>query len=337
MVNYTNLSSIVSGIGHARVLGWLGFSKITSDSSTVRAPCVVHGGDRKDSFCLYKNTLVWKCFSNKCDEIYGKSFFSLVRAVFKCSFGTAVSMFCSEFAIDRSLFCNDNIDNNSKKDMEFLSCLKHFTNNDYKISKINIDKNPCNYFSLSEPEGGGPFSDDVLNFFNVSDCYIDDFGINRALIPIYNENNVLVGYSGRATVKVKQRKYLLTENMIAGSILYNLNNAKKTLSDYIVVVEGYKAVWRLHEYGYDNAVCCMGSLVAPYQIKLLIQTLKKVVLFLDPDSPGIQGTIITNNKYSSMVSIIPIISEFDKDPADLTKEEVDKLLTKYKSKKQSYV
>ena len=337
MVNYNNLSSIVSGIGHARVLGWLGFSKITSDSSTVRAACVVHGGDRKDSFCLYKNTLIWRCFSNKCNEIHGSTFFSLVQAVFKCSFGEALSMFCSEFAVDRSLFCDDNIDENSKKDILFLSYLKHSTNNDHQISKINIDKRSCNYFSLSEPDGGGPFSDDILNFFNVSGCYTDDFGINRALIPIYNENSILVGYSGRATVKVKQRKYLLTENMIAGDVLYNLNNSKKTLSDYIIVVEGYKAVWRLYEYGYDNIACCMGSLVAPHQIRLLVQTLKKVVLFLDPDPPGIQGTIITNNKYSSIIPIIPIISEFDRDPADLTKKEVDKLLIKYKSKKQSYV
>lgn len=337
MVNYNNLSSIVSGIGHVRVLGWLGFSKITSDSSTVRAACVVHGGDRKDSFCLYKNTLIWRCFSNKCNEIHGSTFFSLVQAVFKCSFGEALSMFCSEFAVDRSLFCDDNIDENSKKDILFLSYLKHSTNNDHQISKINIDKRPCNYFSLSEPDGGGPFSDDVLNFFNVSGCYTDDFGIDRALIPIYDDGGGLVGYSGRAMKKVKHRKYLLTGNMVAGDILYNLNNVKKILSDYIIVVEGYKAVWRLHEYGYSSTVCCMGSLVTPYQIRLLIQTLKKVVLFLDPDSAGIQGTIITNNKYSSMVSLIPVVSEFERDPADLTKEEVDKMLSRYKPKNKSYV
>jgi hypothetical protein len=337
VVNYNNLSSIVSGIGHARVLGWLGFSKITSDSSTVRAACVVHGGDRKDSFCLYKNTLIWRCFSNKCNEIHGSTFFSLVQAIFKCSFGEALSRFCSEFAVDRSLFCDDNIDENSKKDILFRSYIKNFSKKDYNISTIKLDTKPCNYFSLPEPEGGGPFGDDILNFFGVKKCYIDDFNIGRALIPIYDENNVLAGYGGRATVKVKQRKYLLTGNMVAGNILYNLNNVKKTLSDYIIVVEGFKSVWRLHEYGYDNAVACMGSLITPHQIRLLIGTLKKIVLFFDPDSAGIQGTIITNNKYSSMIPIIPIISEFDRDPADLTKEEADKLLIKYKSKKQSYV
>jgi DNA primase len=235
------------------------------------------------------------------------------------------------------LFCDNNIDENSKKDILFLSYLRHSANTDYQIDKINIDKRPCSYFSLPEPDGGGPFSSDILNFFAAEKCYTDDFGIDRALIPIYDENNILAGYSGRAMEKVKHRKYLLTDNMVAGDILYNLNNAKKTLSDYIIIVEGYKAVWRLHEYGYDNVACCMGSLVTPHQIRLLIQTLKKVVLFLDPDSPGIQGTIITNNKYSSMIPIIPIISEFDRDPADLTKEEADKLLIKYKSKKQSYV
>ena len=141
----------------------------------------------------------------------------------------------------------------------------------------------------------------------------------------------------RIIAKVKHRKYLLTGDMVAGDILYNLNQAKKTLSDYMIVVEGYKAVWRLYEYGYDNIVCCMGSLLTPHQVKLLIQTLKKVVLFLDPDSAGIQGTIITNNKYSSMVPLTPVISEFDRDPADLTKVEADKMLNKYKSKNKSYI
>lgn len=337
MVNYNSLSIIVSGIGHARVLGWLGFSNITTDSSTVRSACVVHGGDRKDSFCLYKNTLIWRCFSQKCNEIYGSTFFSLVMAVFKCSFGEALSMFCSEFAVDRSMFCDDYLNVNDKKDILFLSYVKNFSKKDYNIGTIKLDTRPCDYFSLPEPEGGGPFNDDILNFFGAEKCYTDDFNTDRALIPIYDENNVLAGYSGRAIEKVKHRKYLLTGDMVAGDILYNLNNAKKTLSDYIIVVEGYKAVWRLHEYGYDNVVCCMGSLVTPHQVQLLIQTLKKVVLFLDPDSAGVQGTIITNNKYSSMVPLIPVISEFDRDPADLTKVEADKILNKYKSKNKNYI
>ena len=125
MVNYNSLSNIVGGLGYTRVLSWLGFSKITSDSSTIRSACIVHGGDRKDSFCLYKNTLIWRCFSQKCNEVHGSTFFDLVKAVFGCSFGEAVSMFCSEFSIDRSLFCDDNLDVNTKKDILFLSYLKN--------------------------------------------------------------------------------------------------------------------------------------------------------------------------------------------------------------------
>ena len=73
----------------------------------------------------------------------------------------------------------------------------------------------------------------------------------------------------------------------------------------------------------------MGSLLTPNQVKLLIRTLKKVVLFFDPDSAGIQGTIITNNKYGLLLPLIPVISSFNVDPADLTKEEADSLLYQY--------
>ena len=138
MVNYNSLSAIVGSIGYDRVLHWLGFSNITSDSGAVRSACVVHGGDRKDSFCLYKNTLVWRCFSNKCNEIHGSSFFSLVQAVLNCSFNEAVQRFCSEFSIDRSAFFEDEMDDNYKKDFLFLNYLKHNTKKDYDIGDIDI-------------------------------------------------------------------------------------------------------------------------------------------------------------------------------------------------------
>lgn len=337
MVNYNNLALIIGSIGYDRVLGWLGFSNIINNSSTIRAACIIHGGDRKDSFCLYKNTLIWRCFSRKCNEIYGSSFFDLVRAVFKCSYNNAINMFCSEFSIERDTFCDDNLDDNDKKDILFRSYIKNTLKEKHNVDKIKLNTKPCNYFSLPAPVGGGPFSDDILNFFDSKKCYIDKLGTVRALIPIYDENNILAGYSGRAIEKVDYEKYSLTSNMNAADILYNLNNVKNTLSDYIIVVEGYKGVWRLYEYGYDNVICCMGSLIKPNQAKLLIQTLKKIVLFFDPDTAGIQGTIITNNRYGSMLPIIPIISEFDRDPADLKKSEVDKMLSKYKSKNKNYV
>ena len=338
MVNYISLSAIVSGIGYSRVLSWLGFSDTINDSSSVRAACVVHGGDRKDSFCLYKNTLVWRCFSNKCNELYGSSFFSLIQAVFKCSFNEALDKFCIEFAVDKSMFYDSDLDENYKKDILFLGYLNHLSKSSYDVTNIKLKTYPCNYFLNVPPEGGGPFSKDVLDFFNVENkCYVDSFGVNRALLPIYHDNGILAGYGARALTKVDKRKYILVGDIKASDILYNLNNAKNTLSDYIIVVEGFKAVWRLHEYGYDNVVACMGSLLVPHQIRLLISTLKKIVLFFDIDVAGIQGTIITRNKYKLVLPLIPIISEFDGDPADLTKEETDKMLGEYKTKNQIHI
>jgi len=224
------------------------------------------------------------------------------------------------------------LDDNSKKDALFLNYLKHTTHGGYNITSIKLDTRSCNYFLSSPPLGGGPFSEKVLSFFNVSESYTDDFGINRALIPIYDHSGALAGYTGRdISNKLKHRKYLLIGNITAGDILYNLNVAKNTTSDYIIVVEGFKSVWRLHQYGYDNTVACMGSLMTPHQIRLLIGTLKKIVLFFDSDSPGILGTIITNNKYNLTLPLIPIISDYDRDPADLTKEETDKILGKYRT------
>ena len=93
-IDYISLSNVVSSIGLPTVLSWLGFSNVSEDYNSVRASCAVHGGDRKDSFCMYKNTLVWKCFSRKCEQKYGETFFSLVATVLNCSRAEAIKEFC---------------------------------------------------------------------------------------------------------------------------------------------------------------------------------------------------------------------------------------------------
>ena len=56
----------------------------------------------------------------------------------------------------------------------------------------------------------------------------------------------------------------------------------------MIVVEGYKSVWRLHDWGYDNAVALMGSSLSDEQAKLLLKMELPILVAGDNDKAGIK-------------------------------------------------
>ena len=326
-IDYTGLSSVVNGIGLVNILSWLGFSNIREDYNSVRASCAVHGGDRKDSFCIYKNTLVWKCFSKKCEHEYGESFFALIAARLGCSKVDAVDQFCEVFGVDPDTFELDSANERFYKLSSYIN---------YKISTAaqpNVDMVLPNILGFTDyflSDRGGNFNESTINHFGVNTFYIDKEDRKRVFIPIFDAEGTFVAYSGRAEDDSKSRKYKNSFGPFAGRVLYNLNNARQSKSDYIIVVEGFKSVWRLYEYGYDNVVSCLGSVLKPKQLELLLLTLKRIVLLLDNDDAGIVGTEVALKEYKYIADIIPISYNLDADPADLPKDVIDELLGKYK-------
>jgi hypothetical protein len=329
LIDYDNLSHVVNGIGLVNVLNWLGFSNVKDDYSTVRAACKVHGGDRRDSFCMYKNTLVWKCFSKKCEETHGESFFSLVSAVLGVPFKEAVSSFCSNFAVSIDSFVDSDCDISDYKFKSLFNCYKRSIDNEPNNEPVVFPRlvGPSDYF---ETDRGGPFLATTILLFGINSYYVDKDGRKRVFIPINDVNGNLITYSGRAEDELGYRKYYNCFDYESSNVLYNLDKAKNTESRYIIVVEGFKSVWRLYEYGYNNVVSSLGSMLKPGQVKLLIPLFKDVIIFYDADDAGIKGAEISVNKYKNIIDIAAIIYESDSDPADMSEEAINKLLTKFK-------
>lgn len=328
LIDYYNLSHVVNGIGIINVLRWLGFKSIKDEFTAVRAECAVHGGDRKDSFCIYKNTLVWKCFSRKCEELHGESFFSLVAAIKNIDKKSAIDIFCSQFNVNRESFSDKYNDISDYKFRAYLNNYKlNNTENNVPINFPEIE-GYTDYFLSDE---GGPFSSATVGRFEIFSYYIDDKDKRkRVYIPIYDANNNLVFYSGRAVDKIVEDKYSNGTNFASGNILYNLNNARNTKSRYIIIVEGFKSVWRLYEYGYDNVVSSLGSYLKPGQLKLILPLLKDVVIFYDDDKAGKIGAKRVIDRYCNLVNIYNIDYDAGVDPADMSKNDIDALLTKFR-------
>ncbi len=117
---------------------------------------------------------------------------------------------------------------------------------------------------------------------------------NRVMFPIHGLTGKVIAFGGR-TLEENQPKYINSpETPIyqKGQTLYNLNRAKKNLSnnDPVIVVEGYTDVIRLVLNGIDNVVASLGTAFTQSQARLLKRYTTDVVFVFDFDSAGKAAT-----------------------------------------------
>jgi DNA primase len=184
------------------------------------------------------------------------------------------------------------------------------------------------------------FKNSTLDYFEIAGGWTDKQNLAREIIPIRDHNHVLVAYSLRDIREDADEddfKYILTTGFDKQNCLYNLNNAKEFCDALpIIVVEGFKSVWRLHEYGIKNVVASIGAGITEGQRSLLCRfALKGVVILYDNDKAGVEATIKSYNDLNELLDVRPVfIQELDKngkglDPSDLTQQQIYEYLETY--------
>jgi DNA primase len=128
---------------------------------------------------------------------------------------------------------------------------------------------------VARPEGGGEAYDRFRN---------------RLIFPIRNASGRLVGFGGR-TLGDDPAKYLNTAEtgrFHKGSLLYGLDQAKRTLRDRrrAFLVEGYVDALAAVAAGIEETVASMGTALTAEQAKLLARFGDEVVLGYDGDAAG---------------------------------------------------
>lgn len=236
-----------------------------------RCQCPVHGGNG-NSFAYYSNTRSWKCWSNCCHELNGGDLIGLVSSCTGCS---------REEARQRL-----NLPIIGKR-------VRKSTNEtgNKKLDKAIIEKDYASpYF-----EGRG-FKPETIKYFMSFECSDPKQQMyNRAVIPIFDEENNLIGLTGRTTKFSIIKWFHWPMGLKKSKVLYNLNNVKD--ADTVILVEGPLDVWKLYECGITNAVAILGTEISNFQILMLKKYgIKKVILMLDPDAAGKKATLngITN-------------------------------------------
>lgn len=143
---------------------------------------------------------------------------------------------------------------------------------------------------------------------------------DRIIFPIRDLYGNLVGVSGRATAKGDEPRYKIYKagrldgkSRVAGDYgegfdavypdydigkgmyLWNADRvypeAMSPKSRSVIIVEGFKACLWMIQNGFDNTVALMGSSASRNQLDLIMRMAgNKIILFLDNDTAGAEGT-----------------------------------------------
>jgi len=294
----------------------------------LRGPCAVHGGDNPTSFRFNKEKRTWVCFSHKCHDVHGNDIIGLIRAMQHVDFMGAVDYLSNlvgdfDSAIEGLKY---------RREKEQKAFIGHSNIETYVHPKVNEER-LTGYMghrsSLFRNEG---FSPEILDYFEIGGGYKTEDKLTRDVIPIRDIDGKLMAYSLRDIRPDADyvSKYWITPGFNKDNVLYNLHRITP-VDGPLVVVEGFKSVWRLYDYGINNVVAVMGSKLTVGQQKLLFSNaLRGVVLFFDCDVAGVEGAMVAYEALRYRMDVWPVfITEEGADPADLDKETIYSYLAPY--------
>ena len=298
--------------------------------------------EKTPSFTINDEKGFYHCFSS---GEHGNIFDFLVK-VEKLNFGDAVRKLAAKAGMPAFKFTKENIEveNKRKKYDEILTIAlqhyqKNFSENDsvkkyahgrgltqeilstFKIGysgEYGLNVSMFSGFNQKELIESGVFFHDEKN-----NKLIDRFK-NRLIFPIFDYNNKVIGFGGRALSQNYLAKYINspeTEFFKKGFNLYNLNNAKNEnkQSGIVFVVEGYMDAISLYQAGFKNVVATLGTAMTESHLNLVWRYFNDPVVCFDGDRSGqnaahkISEKLIAYMKPNYSLSFLILPNGFDPD------------------------
>jgi len=116
---------------------------------------------------------------------------------------------------------------------------------------------------------------------------------NRAMFPIMNVHNKIIGFGGRVMGEGEPKYLNSPETKIFDKSrnLYGLNLARTTKKPQLLLCEGYMDVIALHQAGFDNGVASLGTSLTSGHASLLKRYTKEVYITYDSDAAGVKAAL----------------------------------------------
>lgn len=280
-----------------------------------KALCPFHN-DHSPSFSVHPDKQIYKCFS--CGE--SGNVITFVEKFLGISFQEAVKLLADRAGIK----LNINVAKKTNKYDKYYELTdtvnKYFKNNIFSsngqqalkyLNDRHIDKDIINEFNIGISTNN-KLHEILAKKYNLEDLLkidivrevdnkIYDTFQNRIMFPIIDEDNNIVGFSGRKYLEndldnKQLSKYVNsreTDIFIKSKIFYNINNALPNIkkSKEIIITEGFMDTIRMVSIGYNNTVALMGTAFTKEHLDKIIKYKCRVVLNLDQDNAGVLGTI----------------------------------------------
>lgn len=278
--------------------------------------CPFHD-DHNPNMIVSEKKQIYKCFGG-CSA--GGNVFKFVEDYENVSFIESVKIVAQKSHQDFNFQIKNKYNDSEKytKEYEIMDLsLKFFQNNiasnDGKKAKEYLEKRKVNENIINNFKIGLSFSQNSLKKFLESKNidlelayniglvnkngieYFDVFN-DRIMIPIFNQNGKLCGYTGRCYLKDEENKYVNSKETVIykkSEILFNYYNAKNEINKLreLVIVEGNMDAIMLCTYGIKNVCALMGVNLSGYQIDFIKKQRLKVILMLDSDNAGSSATL----------------------------------------------
>lgn len=230
---------------------------LKKNGSRLYGRCPIHHGDNPRAFNVHLNKNLWNCFTH-CG---GGSVIDLIMAIEKVSVYQAVKIGYDLLGIT--------VTDSQKLEEKFnpINFNLGLETDHHYLKQRNIDVKTAKYFEI------GYCSKGIM--------------ADRIAIPIYDENEKIVAYCGRA-IKDTNPKYLFPKGFHKNRVVYNLNRVRKHKGKQVVIVEGFFDVFALYQAGIDS-VAIMGSSLSLNQKKQLLSLEQRLSLMFDGDDAGRKG------------------------------------------------
>ena len=330
MGTWVDFQAIKQAVTIEQVLGRYGI-KLKRTGKELHGRCPIHQGKGDDSFRANTEKNAFQCFSCQAKG----NVLDFVAAMEKCSvrdaglklqdwFGLAAgngaqaaapkaavtgSQLAREKRAGEESFSTKEGTNGGEKEPNkpLAFQLRGIDHGHAYLAGRGIDKETAEHFGVGFFAGKGSMS-------------------GRVAIPIHNEQGELLAYAGRSIDNTEPR-YKLPAGFHKSLDLYNLHRAIATGQRGLIVVEGFFDCIKVHQAGFPFVVALMGCSMSEEQERLLVKHADMVLLMLDGDEAGRQGTDECLRRLARQVWVKVAYVPDGKQPDQMTSEELKGLLS----------
>jgi DNA primase len=319
---WVDFKQLKTEIGIEQVMGHYGarLRRITATDLRGRCPLPSHTSSRsRDSFSVNLARNVWSCRSQSCMQARGGrpggNILDFVALMEGCSIREAALQLQDWSGTARERF---RLQRQSRPDPELVPnpplrfALQYVDARHPYLATRRLTLQTVRTYGLGLYTGNGLFR-------------------GRIVIPIHNEQGELVAYAGRA-INGEEPKYRFPAGFRKSLVLFNLHRAVDTHQRTVIVVEGFFDALAVYQAGYRAVVALMGSTLSSHQADLLCTHFDRVLVMLDGDEAGRQGTAAIVSTLTSRVAVISVALRDGTQPDQLMSGEIQRLMLQYAAK-----